>query len=278
MKRKILKVFILFLVVQIAFSIVYFHLYKSYNQNFFFLNEILKNQVSKIKENLNQEILDIHSRYSDLRKDSISISKRIDYSKYAESLIQKTGVNELEDNINDLKLTSLLDTLYDFKLIDPVGSKGMTPPGTQGEQQLVFEFLSYNNKTLRLQNRFGFETSLKANQFNRRDYYRLSEERKNLILESLESFQTSAAKALDEKLSEVLSAKVSKEKMLEELELKNANVWSYWDFLYFSFTKISNSDILPNSSTTRVVVTFQILIEIFIVGFLITIVAIKKDT
>jgi uncharacterized membrane protein len=48
------------------------------------------------------------------------------------------------------------------------------------------------------------------------------------------------------------------------------DVWSFWDFLYFSVvtqTTVGYGDILPNSTCVRVCVILQILIGLVLIAF-----------
>ncbi|WP_422350081.1 ion channel [Flagellimonas sp.] len=272
MRRKIFKVFILFLLVQIVFSIIYYRLYKNDNRNFFFLKEILSTQVSKVKQDLYQEILIIDKEYSNIRTDSTHLSQTIGQVKLAEGLIENISFKELQENIFGSKLTNYQGALYDMELIDPLGRRGMAPPGKQGDQLLILKFECYDKRDFSKRFSLNIETDV----LGRGSQFLIEQEQRKILLKSLESYRKSKTTELKGELNKVLSTKNKKEKELRDVELENTDVWTYWDFLYFSFTKVSNSDILPNSSFTRVIVVFQILIEVFIVGFLISIVVIKR--
>jgi hypothetical protein len=69
-------------------------------------------------------------------------------------------------------------------------------------------------------------------------------------------------------------------KTLENTKTSPPLIWSYWDFLYFSTitqTTVGYGDILPNSTGIRKLVTFQILIGLALVAFVINIVILKTS-
>jgi hypothetical protein len=61
--------------------------------------------------------------------------------------------------------------------------------------------------------------------------------------------------------------------LLDELQGPTAQIWSYWDFFYFSVmsqTTVGYGDILPNSTLVRLCVTIQLILGLVILTVLIS--------
>ena len=74
-------------------------------------------------------------------------------------------------------------------------------------------------------------------------------------------------------ISEHESLLTEKQILLLNLQSPNAQIWSYWDFYYFSVitqTTVGYGDILPNSTLVRMVVSLQLIIGLMILTILIS--------
>lgn len=68
-----------------------------------------------------------------------------------------------------------------------------------------------------------------------------------------------------------LSAEIKRlEAEMKETKVETQRYWSYWDFLYFSVitqATVGYGDILPNSTTVRIIVMLQVLVGLVLVVF-----------
>jgi hypothetical protein len=67
---------------------------------------------------------------------------------------------------------------------------------------------------------------------------------------------------------------------LAEIKSPTAQIWSYWDFLYFSIitqTTVGYGDILPNSTLVRMVVSTQLILGLMILTILISFTFAKRE-
>ena len=84
------------------------------------------------------------------------------------------------------------------------------------------------------------------------------------------------AEDLDRRLSQgvsVFSKYVNKDPSVK------AQLWSFWDFLYFSgitLTTVGYGDILPNSTPVRMVVLSEVLMGLFLLGYMINVISIRS--
>lgn len=78
---------------------------------------------------------------------------------------------------------------------------------------------------------------------------------------------------LHSRIGELETSTKDQQELIARLQSPNTQVWSYWDFFYFSVitqTTVGYGDILPNSTLVRMVVSLQLIIGLMILTILIS--------
>jgi uncharacterized membrane protein len=84
---------------------------------------------------------------------------------------------------------------------------------------------------------------------------------------------------VNERIRESKSAIQHYTRRIESITTREPEVWELADFLYFSLitqTTVGYGDILPNNRTVRILITFQLLISLFLIAFVMTGYAMRK--
>ncbi len=224
----LIETFLFFVCMQLVFARVYLTLYRRRRDNFSFNSEILKQQAESKGILFGQacaRLRDAHDAILELRTVLESGEQPIREEEYGDG----TNVNRMSVRLHSGKTCTFTFTLSesepfgrtDFEVFDS-GGKGLYGQVIQDRSTLLFEE--------KLNARFARTSS---------EWLELVP----IVVEQLTQEQKSWAQRL------------------ESLNTPTPDVWSYLDFVYFSTivqTTVGFGDILPNSTTVRMVVTAQI--------------------
>lgn len=218
---KLVAIFIAFVVVQVLFGGLYFWLYRRRAANFSFNADILRAQTSTTQENTTLKLTRLEGAITALAE-----------------LTKELHCGTMPTVVPHLRATVHLASGRKCVMHYHAGGPGHGPPPSS-----TFELLDADGVTL-----FSGDPT------------------KPGLRGWLDSamFRTSTAEWQD--FLPTFSAKVQRaytgaRRRLDSLSTASPDIWSYWDFLYFSTivqTTVGFGDILPNSTAVRLVVTGQI--------------------
>lgn len=236
--RRIVTVFIIYLCNLIVFSIIYQAIYKSNPESFAFNSDIQKSQSAFFKNGAEKEIVDLQIQFDDLKQIS----------------------NQLNSITGPIKVVNVKRGLIPFSFpqveFETSAHKIVfrTSAETVGEvavRVLMIEFYDHQGNLIVS---YNIPPSVSDN-----------------LPDQMKDYQ-----AVVLYLSNYIEGIIHEnQRRLSTLGGTAPEVWSYWDFLYFSIitqSTVGYGDILPNSTKVRVTVSMQILIGMLLLVVIINLV------
>lgn len=246
--KSTLQVVIVFIIIQILFSMFYYYAYKSKPENFYFNTEIKTYQDS-------QFILEIEAEIEKINQDIIfknsSLSLFEERKQVIKSFIETTEnmIKHKYDFYNFYEKSMPIAINGYIFIIANVGYKERRMYRYSHEKYLII----YDNKTpktILYEYPINFSQMLKFNKIESKIKYL----NKNLVHSYTESIEF-----LENKEKQFKSR-------LEALKSERDHPESFGilDFMYFGLTFVSHSDILPNSTLIRNIVMLQRFLELIL--------------
>ena len=224
---KLLATFLSFVLVQLVFGAIYFRLFHHHRGNFTFNADILRTQSSVVGVQTKEKIITL---------------------RQVQSIITEL-VSELNLGIGPIKKHDLGSVTLPsgckctIEFVGAFAPAGGSPADGPPDTGCRFYVVDSQGQQI-----FSREVPVR---------------RQNPAPIKLISSRTEWQKLIPYISCEVTSSLESEERRLASLSTETPDVWSYWDFLYFSTivqTTVGFGDILPNSTAIRMIVTLQIVI------------------
>lgn len=222
----LIETFLVFILIQTVFAGVYFALYRCSRTNFSFNLDVLKQQ-------------------STLKRGSIE-QKNCNLIKASQAVIELRAL--LEEGVSPVQL-SKWSMRYMISLPSGMRCRTSYQPATHPKEPSAgfFTIVDSNENPILTIDQFAFDGGVLG-----------MPNVSDLCPRNLDEWRN----ALPDWQNEVNRRREEAAEQVSSLDTNSPDVWTYWDFLYFSTitqTTVGFGDILPNSTPIRMLVSGQIL-------------------
>lgn len=206
-----------------VFALIYNRLFAYDSRNFSFNSDIQTARVSFIKSSTTSELEKLHLQLEAYKQLELVLGQQVD-------------ISALAYNKKPFVLTKN-GYKYVFQTIESEIERVVGPPQSQKYYQLILRVYDKDGNQIDISAvslfYFPFQTNLKTLQHHA-SYY-----------------------------TEILKNSINKDKKrLVKMTSSNPQIWSFWDFLYFSVitqTTVGYGDVLPNTTLLRIIIIIQVL-------------------